>query len=388
MSHKWFRTGYFKSAPSGAVDREKGIIHGVAVCSEGEAKGHGVHLDSEFISDVVDGGNAKDRQGLKARFGHPTMCSESLGTFIGRFKNFSVDGEIARADLYLSNSAKDAPGGDLYEYMLTMAEDEPDMFGTSIVFTPGKFYRRNEDGDKVYGYTKTGEWNEVYDETEGPEFIEMAELHGCDAVDEPAANEGLFSGETIAGQITHFLQDNPDIIQRLSDSPEVLKALADHGDQAGEFISKFQQQYAVETITQPPKKGEDPMAENQATEEETASTAEPNTDASTESEATNAEPTGSNEPETDEADTGFNAYRKCIKEFGQELTEKHFDDGGYDAVQKAAFASFKAENEALKAKVAANEKGAPAGKFSEGKEGDGKPTSFKALFEQKLQKGA
>ena len=85
----------------GSIDREAGIIRGVSVCTEGEAKGHGVHLDSEFIQTVTDLGNAK-KQGLKARFGHPNMCSTALGTFIGRYKNFTVEGNKAKADLFLS----------------------------------------------------------------------------------------------------------------------------------------------------------------------------------------------------------------------------------------------------------------------------------------------
>jgi len=49
---KWMSSGYLKSAPSGEIDNEKGIIEGVSVCTVGEAKGHGVHLDNEFIQTV------------------------------------------------------------------------------------------------------------------------------------------------------------------------------------------------------------------------------------------------------------------------------------------------------------------------------------------------
>ena len=48
MSKKWLDTGYLKAKPK-EVDREKGIIKGVKVCSEGEASGHGFHVDAEFI---------------------------------------------------------------------------------------------------------------------------------------------------------------------------------------------------------------------------------------------------------------------------------------------------------------------------------------------------
>ena len=32
-----------------SIDHEKGIIKGVKVCSEGDAKGHGVYLNKQFI---------------------------------------------------------------------------------------------------------------------------------------------------------------------------------------------------------------------------------------------------------------------------------------------------------------------------------------------------
>lgn len=249
MPKKWYDTGYLRAKPK-EVDAETGIIKGVKVCSAGEAKGHGVHLDKEFIETVTSLGNASNR-GLKARFGHPTMCSESLGTFIGRFKNFSMgrttrdDGSLAWccfADLHLSETAKDAPNGDLYSYVLAMAENEADMFGTSIVFTAGLVFKRNDKGEKVFPYDKNGNRNQKYRDIGGPQYIECAKLHACDCVDEPAANDGLFSAfanETIAGQITEFLDLHPQIFEALQESPEVLKALSQYGEKIDEFMSRY-----------------------------------------------------------------------------------------------------------------------------------------------------
>lgn len=117
--NKWLSTGYLKSKPEGAVDRERGIIPGALVVTEGEAKGHGVFLEAEFVDEVIRQGN-EAKAGLKARFGHPNMCSTALGTFLGRWKNFRRDtitrddgsqAVAARADLFLSQSAKDTPHG-------------------------------------------------------------------------------------------------------------------------------------------------------------------------------------------------------------------------------------------------------------------------------------
>jgi hypothetical protein len=201
---EWFRSSS-TYAKRGTVDREKGAIFGVSVNTVGEAKGHGVHLEQSFVERVAELGNA-EKNGLKARFGHPSMCSTALGTFLGRFKNFRVEGEQVLADLFLSGSAKDAPGGNLYDYVLGLAESESDMFGTSIVFTVGEEYQLEGD-----------------DRT----FVTCDKLHACDVVDDPAANpDGLFSAfnqDALSSQVSEFLGTHPEIYEILSTKPEIVK---------------------------------------------------------------------------------------------------------------------------------------------------------------------
>ena len=243
---KWMSSSFQLAAPTGEVNPDKGVIEGVSVCTVGEAKGHGVSLDSEFIAAVVAFGNEK-KQGTKARFGHPNMCSTALGTFLGRFKNFREEGEQALADLYLSNEAKSTPQGDLYSYVMGMAANEPDMFGTSIVFEPGREYRRDGSqkvfapGEKTEAGERGADWEE-WREIEGDTFIECAALHACDAVDNPAANDGLFSaftGETIGGQITEFLDLNPQVWEAMESQPSILEALARYGPKMDEFTNRY-----------------------------------------------------------------------------------------------------------------------------------------------------
>ena len=50
----WYKTKMFHAAPEAV---EGNTIKNVAVCTMGVAKGHGVHLDSEFIDRVVLQGN-------------------------------------------------------------------------------------------------------------------------------------------------------------------------------------------------------------------------------------------------------------------------------------------------------------------------------------------
>jgi hypothetical protein len=228
MTKKWFRTTAdmigTKYTTSGSVDRDRGAIFGVSVNTVGEAKGHGVFLEQSFIEDVAELGNSL-KQGLKARFGHPNMCSTALGTFIGRFKNFRVEGEQCIADLYLSREAQDTPHGNLYEYVLGMAENESDMFGTSIVFTVGEHYQLSDTGEKIVDEMLWDDGRKV--------FVTCDKLHACDVVDDPAANpDGLFSSfndMSLSGQVTEFLDLHPEVYEMLSNQPEVVE----------QFMSKY-----------------------------------------------------------------------------------------------------------------------------------------------------
>jgi len=216
---RWFASEYLAAEPEGEVNYDEGVIRGLSVVTAGVVGGHGVAIEEEFVDETIKQGNQKN-SGAKCRFGHPNMCSTALGTFLGRQKNFRRetierdDGQkvaAAKADLFLSNEAKETPNGNLYDYVMGLAKNEPDMFGTSIVFTPGAVYFRTKAGKKVYrherGYIDSS--GNVHDEEKDPvidyPYVEMEKLHDVDCVDDPAANDGLFSRfsqETIAGQVT------------------------------------------------------------------------------------------------------------------------------------------------------------------------------------------
>lgn len=223
---RWFKTDVVTEQPDLKVDEASGIIHDVSVCTVGEAKGHGVQLEQEFIERVGFLGN-QFTAGLKCRFGHPSMSNEALGTYAGRFKNFRIEGTKAIADLHLDEVAKKSPNGDLYGYIIGMAQKNADMFGSSIVFTPGKLYQRDEEGNKVYP-DKTDEWSgrPIKKFSDKPWFIECEALHATDLVDEPAANDsGLFSSarfnaDKFAVRIDEFLNSNPDIWDFIGKHPE------------------------------------------------------------------------------------------------------------------------------------------------------------------------
>ena len=231
MDKEFLRTAPKKLALDN-VDREKGILHNVEIIRVGEAKGHGHSVDSEFIhSTVVLGNKSKE---IKARFGHPNMSDEALGKQVGIFKNFRVDGDRAIADLHLSASSKVSPNGNYYDYILQHAEENPTHFGNSIVFSPGRRYKRDKKGKKTIPSDHAK--YEDYQKIKGPEYLEIKELHGSDLVDEPAATKNLFSAqlnqEIIAVQFTKFLDENPEAF------PNVKKYFGDV-PQLQPFIEKY-----------------------------------------------------------------------------------------------------------------------------------------------------
>jgi len=202
--HRYFSTPPIFSAPVNSIDRELGIVQGITIARVGPAKGHDGFIDRTFLLQIVD--NAASRSaGIKARFGHPNMCSQALGTYLGRFKNYSYSGDLVKADLHLDETAKTTPSGDLYSYILDMAEKNPDMFGASIVFEIGEstFIEEEVDGEKVK-----------------KEYFRLKELRATDIVDEPAATDGLFSANTFPGVATQFLDENPEILELILSKPE------------------------------------------------------------------------------------------------------------------------------------------------------------------------
>lgn len=194
----------------GSVDRENNIIHGMTLIQANrEALGHEVYIDEKFVRSVVKQGKETGDVGLKARFDHPSACFSSMGTQIGRFKNFSMKGDKAVADLHLAPFAFDSnPNGNLGEFLMDAAENDPDIMGNSIVFQ--------------------GKEPEMFTAGEGdnPEDIQfmypharLHKLYGCDVVDEGAATDGMFAikgrPDYLAEQAELWLGEKKDMIKTL-----------------------------------------------------------------------------------------------------------------------------------------------------------------------------
>ena len=223
-AHKYFSSDVIFNQNFENIDSDKGIISGVKICSEGVAEGHGVYLNKKFIREVTRHG--KDHEvGVKARFGHPNMCATSLGTYLGRYKNFRTQTEErpdwedgkryhSIADLHLDETSKSLPKlGNAWEYIMKLAQTSPNMFGNSIVFTPG---------ESEYKKEKDSEGNERIVR----EDATIEKLHATDLVDEPAATEGLFERfeeNDLAMQVTTFLDQHPEVYKLAINNPDILE---------------------------------------------------------------------------------------------------------------------------------------------------------------------
>jgi hypothetical protein len=197
---RWFRADVSRGIElregQPRIDRAAGIIYGYSVITKGPALGHNMQVDDTTLGQIVELGNHATL-GIKSRFDHPSASNTSMGTFIGRSKNFRSVGERVLADLHLSDAAKDAPQGDLHKYVIGLAEHDPQAFGASIVFEGKSEEQLNPDGTR-----KNDEQGNPL-----PRLARVDTLLASDVVDDPAANPGgLFShADSLAAKLTQFL---------------------------------------------------------------------------------------------------------------------------------------------------------------------------------------
>lgn len=241
----------------GRIDEENEVLHDVQITLEGEALGHGVWLDREFCEAVATQGNATGDVGLKVRYGHPAMCSDAIGTELGRAKNFRVvdvereiDGQKVQAagvvaDVHLLKSAHSAPQGDIAKHVLETAKEDPGQFGQSIVFTYSdwvvkdkdgnrhsykeevsepyaKWREENPDADTEDCWAKSDELYKSWSEksADGKVYAVLGKLHGSDFTDTPAATDGIFSTNTLAEEAETMLEEHPQIMEVLEKNPK------------------------------------------------------------------------------------------------------------------------------------------------------------------------
>ena len=147
---------------NGTIDEANAVIAGVSVITIGEAKGHGMLVDEQTLLEVKAAAETYSG-GLKVKTDH----FSGINQIVGVLRNFAIDGDQLRADLYLLKNHDATPR------IIEMAQLMPDTFGLSISFSG-----QHEESES------------------GTVFARCSEIYSADLVDQPAANgAGLFSAK-------------------------------------------------------------------------------------------------------------------------------------------------------------------------------------------------
>lgn len=257
-----------ESAPR--IDREggdfgQGIIRGVSVITRGEALGHEMWVDEDFVESVAFAINnsPSDSGGVKARFTHPGMSADGMANHLGRLKNAGVvnGGRRVIADLHFNKASHNTPDGDLATYVMDLAEETPDAFGLSI-----SFEHDMEASEALTDENTTVQsGREIFvspDEENKDNYIHarLQRLYAGDVVDEPAANPaGLFS-------LTSIPEIGDDVLKFVfgltSEKPEALIGGFD-AERIKGFAARFFDRHRITFST-----GEKDMAEETVTRED------------------------------------------------------------------------------------------------------------------------
>lgn len=238
---RWLRSLPIEAfAAAGNIDAENGIIPEVVMAREGEARGHGFHIDEEFIDDLV----AYDTRyfsiiGLKSRFGHPNASEETMGKQLGVFFNFRKrkgnDGKMeAIADLHLLDAAENSPTHPgMKSWVMQMAQERPDFIMSSIVFQPGYFYQRRENGRKHKlepnpNYWLDGEMWLNFQPDLGNIYASLGEHYFTDLVESGAVTDRLLSTSVnphmLVSQMDEFLDQHPQLKEFAQANPDKVLA--------------------------------------------------------------------------------------------------------------------------------------------------------------------
>lgn len=193
------------------VDRKNNIVFGANLLQAGDLNDDRPWtVDADSLSETL-ALMQRSNNGTKARYTHPNMSSDGMGTYLGRWKNPRIDGDKLRADLHIADTAFKTPKGDLATYVMDLAEDDPDMFGLSIA--PRLDSKRMEStGDELRK-----------ENADARDPIRLTSLRAIDVVDQAAATRGGFFSVTgsdkrdLPAQATalldtHFSGAAPDVV--------------------------------------------------------------------------------------------------------------------------------------------------------------------------------
>lgn len=221
-----------------------GLIRRASLITRGEALGHREWIDETFLDQVAAAKPSNDVFGFKVRFTHPGLSADGLGRAMGRATNLRRDGNQVFGDIHLMKSASNTPDGNLSEYILDLAEEDPQAFAMSIVFRADRdaadaFHKENLGQD---GRFKSPD----ADNEKNLEHVRLSEFLGADFVDSPAANPGgLFHrGHDIAEEADKLFEY---AFGLTDEKPELVQLSADV-DRVAAYATKFLESHQLELV--------------------------------------------------------------------------------------------------------------------------------------------
>lgn len=222
-------------------DYGAGMLSGVSLIASGEALGHDMWIDAVTLEQVAEYAN-KGNNGIKSRFTHPSMSADGMGRHLGRLKNVRVEDDKVIGDLHFAQSAHATPEGDLAEYVMKLAEEDPAAAGLSIVF------EHDQEAEKKYVESFTDDSFESPDPNNEKNLphVRLEKLRAADIVDEPAANpDGLFDRQTLARDVDELLTYAAGLS---SDKPKTL-AFGIDADRAGQFLRRWLESHQLSIVS-------------------------------------------------------------------------------------------------------------------------------------------
>jgi len=174
------------------VDVDNKIITSVILAQVGEAQGHGVHVDQDFLNDLVDYCE-KELNKIPCNFDHPKgfTGTHDLGSQVGYICNVTIKEDMVIGDLHFYEAANESPMfPKMVDYVISQAMEDKFSINLSIGFSHKGYFQID---------IKTKEKTEVFDFIDNapyPEeniYIVFDKLHYCDVVTKGAVTDSLFS---------------------------------------------------------------------------------------------------------------------------------------------------------------------------------------------------
>jgi HK97 family phage major capsid protein len=229
---------------------EENVITAVSIATTGEAIGHRLLFDLKSLEQLQALGRAS-LSGIKSRFTHPDWFHDGLGKYLGRMKNFRIEGEKLVGDLHISVSAKTSPAGNIGQYILDLAREDPLALGVSVVI----------DLDRVWP-TDTGQEVPVVEGKPSNALTKYpvarpTHLYAADLVDEPALNpDGLFNYHNIRDFLSAYERDGLNqitegVLQEMEE--EVIQTRLSKLEASFEKLNKSLEDGVIQIGNQPPR---------------------------------------------------------------------------------------------------------------------------------------